>query len=165
MKFMKKLFMDITLISVIVFLVLLTACTSQTTDDRMLPRPVPNGSAQIANPASKYCVDNGGKLEIRTADDGSQTEYCTLTDGTVCEEWAFMRGECPKNMTQPIDKSFASCSDVNGTYDPQYRECSGISKVQCDSINGTFNECASACRHDPKAELCTMQCVIVCQLK
>ena len=52
--------------------------------------------AQIANPASVYCEEQGGTLEIRTADDGSQAGYCTLTDKTVCEEWAFYRKECPK---------------------------------------------------------------------
>ena len=51
---------------------------------------------QIANPASVYCGDQGGMLEIRTASDGSQAGYCIFSDGTECEEWAFYRGECPK---------------------------------------------------------------------
>lgn len=51
---------------------------------------------QIANPASVYCEEQGGKLEIRTGSDGSQTGYCILTDGIECEEWAYYRSECPK---------------------------------------------------------------------
>ena len=53
-----------------------------------------NATAQIANPASVNCINNGGQLEIVTADDGSQTGICTFKDGTICEEWAYFRGEC-----------------------------------------------------------------------
>ena len=49
---------------------------------------------QMANPASIYCVERKGKLEIRTNEDGSQTGYCKFDDGKECEEWAFFRKEC-----------------------------------------------------------------------
>jgi len=49
---------------------------------------------QMANPASVNCVNNGGTLQIVTADDGSQSGMCTLANGHVCEEWAYYRGEC-----------------------------------------------------------------------
>jgi putative hemolysin len=48
----------------------------------------------MANPASVFCEQNAGKLEIRTAEDGRQTGYCKFSDGSECEEWAYMRGEC-----------------------------------------------------------------------
>ena len=54
------------------------------------PSPV-----QMANPASVNCVDKGGKLSIINEAEG-QIGMCTLPGGTVCEEWAFFRGECPK---------------------------------------------------------------------
>jgi putative hemolysin len=50
---------------------------------------------QIANPASVYCEKNGGTLKIKTASDGGQTGYCTLKSGEECEEWSYLRGECP----------------------------------------------------------------------
>lgn len=52
--------------------------------------------AQIANPASVYCVENGGKLEIRTGKNGGQVGYCKFNNGKECEEWAFFRKECDK---------------------------------------------------------------------
>jgi len=52
-------------------------------------------NTQIANPASVYCEENGGELEIVTAADGSQSGNCKFPDGKVCEEWAYFRGECP----------------------------------------------------------------------
>jgi len=50
----------------------------------------------MANPASVYCEQNGGKLEIKTAPDGSQSGICKFTDGSECEEWAYYRKECNK---------------------------------------------------------------------
>jgi len=50
-------------------------------------------NTQIANPASKFCVDNGGTISIRTAEDGSQTGYCTIAS-KECEEWSLFRGQC-----------------------------------------------------------------------
>lgn len=56
------------------------------------------------------------------------------------------------------------CQEANGLWIEGKQECESISKEQCTSIGGEFNECASACRHDEKAEICTMQCVLVCEL-
>jgi putative hemolysin len=57
--------------------------------------PAPTGSpVGIANPASTYCVEQGGTSEIRTAEDGSQYGACVFPDGSECEEWALFRGEC-----------------------------------------------------------------------
>ncbi|MBN1168427.1 DUF333 domain-containing protein [Candidatus Woesebacteria bacterium] len=50
-------------------------------------------SAGMANPASVYCEENGGELEIITESDGSQFGMCNLKDYS-CEEWAYFRGEC-----------------------------------------------------------------------
>ena len=52
------------------------------------------GSAGLPNPASAYCEEQGGKLEIRTASDGSQYGVCIFPDGSACDEWDFYRGEC-----------------------------------------------------------------------
>lgn len=57
-----------------------------------------------------------------------------------------------------------ACIAQGGSWDPQYQECVGIRPAQCEAIGGEYNECASACRHNPEAEVCTLQCVQVCQL-
>ncbi len=51
-------------------------------------------TTQLANPASTFCIENNGQLEIRTALDGSQTGYCIFDNGKECEEWEYFRGEC-----------------------------------------------------------------------
>ena len=53
-----------------------------------------HASANMPNPASVYCEQNGNKLEIHTAADGSQSGVCVFPDGSTCDEWAYFRGEC-----------------------------------------------------------------------
>lgn len=52
---------------------------------------------QLANPASVNCTQQGGTLAIERRPDGGQFGVCVFTDNYQCEEWALLRGECPKN--------------------------------------------------------------------
>lgn len=47
----------------------------------------------IANPASVYCEEQGGKLEIRKAEDGSEAGWCVFSDSKECDEWQFFRSK------------------------------------------------------------------------
>jgi hypothetical protein len=47
----------------------------------------------IANPASVFCEEQGGTVDIRTDESGGQVGYCVFSDGTEVEEWAYYRGE------------------------------------------------------------------------
>lgn len=49
----------------------------------------------IANPASEFCIDNGGALDTRNFSDG-QWGFCVFDDESECDEWKFFRGECKK---------------------------------------------------------------------
>lgn len=49
----------------------------------------------MANPASMYCVELGGKSVIETDSAGAQTGFCHLQDGTKVEEWALYRRDHP----------------------------------------------------------------------
>jgi len=49
--------------------------------------PTPIG---MANPASAYCVQLGGKLTIEDRP-GGQVGICTLPDGTRIDEWELYR--------------------------------------------------------------------------
>jgi putative hemolysin len=51
-------------------------------------------AADMPNPASVFCEENGGKLEIRSDESGAQSGVCVFDDGSECDEWAFYRGEC-----------------------------------------------------------------------
>lgn len=58
----------------------------------------PTGTTFISsgpNPASAFCIKQGGTLTIETRGDGGQYGLCNFDDGYACEEWAMMRGDCP----------------------------------------------------------------------
>ena len=46
-------------------------------------------NAEIANPASVYCEENGWTLVLE-----DWAGLCVFPDGTYCEEWAYQRWEC-----------------------------------------------------------------------
>jgi len=89
---------------------LLAACASVST---------PEVEVGMPNPASENCVAQGGTLEIRQGE-GGEVGYCIFADGSECEEWALMRGECAPGQstssTATFDDPFAYCAAV-GTID------------------------------------------------
>jgi hypothetical protein len=74
----------------------------------------------MPNPASVYCEQNGNTLEIRTADDGSQSGICVFPDGSTCDEWAYFRGECGIEVqtSSTLAPTAESTSDASGGYMP-----------------------------------------------
>ena len=49
-------------------------------------------AGQIANPASVFCVEQGGTVDI-VDEAGGQVGYCNLPDGTRVEEWEYFRSQ------------------------------------------------------------------------
>ncbi len=74
-----------------------------------------NNTAQIANPASVKCEQDGGTLKIVDGQ-GGQYGLCFFPDQTVCEEWAYYRGECKKGYCS------YSCGAI-GTRSEGYYDC------------------------------------------
>lgn len=85
---MKKALIFLPLIALV-----LAGYSCQTTPAKQTQNAIEN-QAGLANPASVYCQENDGRLDIRTNEDGSQTGFCIFTDGSECEEWSYYRGEC-----------------------------------------------------------------------
>lgn len=56
--------------------------------------PGMGGGMQVANPASTYCIEQGGAVEMRDGADG-QVGWCILPDGTEIEEWEFFNSQSP----------------------------------------------------------------------
>ena len=65
------------------------------------------GNANMPNPASVYCEENGGTVKIITAEDGSQSGVCVFPGGSECDEWAYFRGECEPGGENPESPSTA----------------------------------------------------------
>jgi putative hemolysin len=94
----------------------LTACNVspiQSTSD--------SAESGIPNPASVYCEQNGTKLEIQTAADGSQSGVCVFPDGSTCDEWAYFRGECgleAQTSPTPAITGEATIANASGGFMP-----------------------------------------------
>ena len=56
--------------------------------------PAPTAEANLPNPASVYCEEKGGKVELREDASGGVAGICVFSDGSECDEWAYFRGEC-----------------------------------------------------------------------
>ena len=54
------------------------------------------------------------------------------------------------------------CAESDGEWLKDFKECEMVSKAWCDQNGGFFNECGLTCRHNEKADVCTMQCIPVC---
>ena len=62
-------------------------------------------SMQIANPASEYCIQQGGTLQIVKDKHGNEIGMCKLPDGTVREEWEFFRSQNQQDETSSTQDS------------------------------------------------------------
>lgn len=80
------------IITFTIIMLAMTACTVFRVNSK--PAVTEGTQVNMPNPASVYCTQQGNKLEIRTAADGSQSGVCIFSDGSTCDEWAYFRGEC-----------------------------------------------------------------------
>ena len=115
----------------------------------------------MANPASVYCEEQGGTVDMRTSDAG-QYGVCVFPDGSECEEWAFFRGECsPGKFEQPAEDvigmpnpASVHCEEQGGTVDMrtsdagQYGVCVFPDGSECEEWAFFRGECTP----DPKEE-------------
>lgn len=66
--------------------VALTACAQTATEPLV----------GMANPASVFCEQQGGKSVIRKNQDGSEYGVCVFPNGKEVEEWEYFRANAPK---------------------------------------------------------------------
>ncbi|KCY74058.1 I78 family peptidase inhibitor [Acinetobacter sp. 796380-1375] len=76
--------------------------------------PPKNG---LPNPASQYCVEQGGKLEIRNETNG-QVGYCHLPNGQVVEEWKLFRD----NQANCVAEEAQKLVGLSGLTDDQIKQ-------------------------------------------
>ncbi|MFZ5376108.1 MAG: DUF333 domain-containing protein [Patescibacteria group bacterium] len=103
----------------------------------------------LSNPASEYCLNNNGTLNIRQESNG-EVGYCQFDDGSECEEWAYFRQECQQGTNQ-VDQTekepdsgsnlgqksqlSAEIEDLKETYRGQLREYRDKEKVYTIAVD------------------------------
>jgi len=80
--------------SILIVSIALSSCSAAQTQSTNVAVYTDTPKTDMPNPASVFCEEQGFKLEIRTAADGSQSGACIFPDGSECDEWAYYRGEC-----------------------------------------------------------------------
>ncbi len=76
-------------------------------------------NAEIANPASTYCIEQGGTLTILKNGAGNEYGVCQFENKYQCEEWALFRGECPEggvDIQAYVSTAAAYCAISGGEY-------------------------------------------------
>lgn len=111
--------------------------------------PLTQKKSSLSNPASSFCIEKGGKLQIQVSPAG-ETGICTLPDGTVCDEWKFYRGECgPKveecatdaDCTVPVSYAIKSIC-------PYGSWCAeGTCTIVCPMVDESYSS-AISCKQD-----------------
>ena len=56
------------------------------------------------------------------------------------------------------------CQDNGGNWLEEFSQCESSNPAVCSQMGGEFKECGSACRNDPDAQICTLQCVPYCDV-
>ncbi|MCX6743167.1 MAG: DUF333 domain-containing protein [Candidatus Parcubacteria bacterium] len=75
-----------------------------------------NGDVGIANPAAVKCAQIGGKSESYQSE-GGEAAICIFTDKSICEQWAYFRGECKIGQCQK------ECQKVGTASEGWYNSC------------------------------------------
>jgi putative hemolysin len=99
---------------------------------------------QLANPASVNCAQQGGTLTIERRPDGAEFGVCVFADNYQCEEWALLRGECPKTglrVTGFATPSGRYCAITGGRYSVVSASGANPEQGTCTLPNG--NSCAA----------------------
>jgi putative hemolysin len=150
--------------ALMMFLVLLAAAGCSTAGE----------PGQLANPASVYCEEQGGNVDLREGADGGTVGYCLFDDGSECEEWAFFRGECQPGefpaTSQIANPAAVYCGEQGGTYEirehedgSQYGVCVFEDGSECEAWAFFRGECqpgdhpASSQIANPAAVYCSEQ--------
>ncbi|MBU2566007.1 DUF333 domain-containing protein [Patescibacteria group bacterium] len=83
-----------------------TEQTQSTNDDKSNDDDLAKDTT-LSNPATVYCLAQGGEFVMNKTLNGNMAGYCKLPSNITCEIWAFYRGECPEGYQkdEPEDKT------------------------------------------------------------
>jgi putative hemolysin len=90
------------------FMLIVTVLSASCSPSQTSPTTAPN----MPNPASVYCEQNGGTLDLRQDASGGVAGVCIFPDGSECDEWAYFRGECKPADPTPTQAPASAPTDI-----------------------------------------------------
>jgi putative hemolysin len=69
----------------LLFMISIVSCTTTEAETQAQPK------IGMPNPASKYCVEQGGKSIIKKDEQGNSYGVCRLKNGNEVDEWKYFR--------------------------------------------------------------------------
>jgi putative hemolysin len=117
--------------SVLLLALLLPACSSSGGHSTTT-----TGAEGLPNPASVYCGEQGGTLDIRADEAGNQSGFCVFDDGSECDEWEFYRGECAR-----ADASMGAEAGLPNPAAAYCEEQGGTVEIRADEAGNQFGFC------------------------
>jgi hypothetical protein len=127
--------------------------------DRIAPQNIQVKDGEIiANYADR---NEGERMNVKPS--LGVSKYIKLVDGVLKD----INEKADESLGDTSDNPMVNCDKMSGIWYGEEGICevNQLSREECTNQGGVFNECASACRHNPKAEICTMQCVLTCTFK
>ena len=123
-------------------------------------------ASALANPASVKCNLDGGISVTQKDANGGEYSNCKFPDGSVCEEWAYYRGECSPKKPLTLDQLSTSCTSA-------FDGCNTCSRVSGGQWACTMMACmgeqkSATCKNaasdtgSQNPTMCTMEYAPVC---
>ena len=123
-----------------------------TGNEFMYALPMPY--ARVGAEMDTIAVESGGMVATTQADN------LDLTPQTLPQD----QEEMQVTTTSASNDLQEICESNEGRWLEEFAQCEYTNPTTCSQMGGEFIECGSACRNDPDAEMCTMQCVPYCDL-
>ena len=105
--------------------------------------PTAEPTVGVINPASAFCVEQGGRLGLESRPDGAQFGVCYFMDNRQCEEWALFRGDCSVGgvkVTGYITEAGRFCGINGGQYNVTVEGGMDVERGDCTLPDGTVCE-------------------------
>jgi len=131
--------------------------------DPSFPPPIePSGKEGAQEPCTREFQPVCGEVQVQCFTTPCPPIKTTFENRCLAENEGaknIMDGACVDEEPNPK----GSCLSFDGNWIEETQECEWMPQEMCDNLGGEYKECSSACRNEPEAENCTLECVQVCQ--
>jgi hypothetical protein len=127
--------------------------------DRIAPQNIQVKDGEIiANYADR---NEGERMNVKPS--LGVSKYIKLVDGVLKD----VNEKVEDGLGDTSDNPMVNCDRMSGIWYGEEGICEAnqLSYEECIAQGGQFDGCASACRHNPKAEVCIMVCVQTCTFR